>query len=165
MIRLGEIGLLAQRSVLRDMGSGFREKREHFDATDLLFWFVIVVGIFVALGIIARILGRHDKHRLFNSPMGLFRALCRAHELDRNSRRLLLRIAKVHELTPSARLFLEPSCFDLQRLGPAFEPRQAEIQALAKRIFAQPESEPSAQPADQQLLQPAGELLAQPDGK
>jgi hypothetical protein len=143
MIRLGGLGLLADRSALRDLGSGFREKREHFDATDLLFWFLIVVGIFVVLAVVARVLGRHDKHRLFNSPQALFKALCRAHELDRSARRLLLRIAHAQQLNPPARLFLEPALFDLQRLGPAFQSRQTEIEALAGKIFGQRETEPA----------------------
>jgi hypothetical protein len=146
MILPGELGLLAQRSVLRDMGSGFREKREHFDATDLFFWFLIVVGIFVALGVLARILGRHDKHRLFNSSRALFRSLCRAHDLDRSARRLLVRIARAQGLSPPARLFLEPACFEPEQLGPAFQTREAEIRRLAKKLFAQGETPPAAKP-------------------
>jgi hypothetical protein len=143
MTRLGGLALLADRSVLRDMGSGFREKREHFDATDLLFWFLIVVGIFIVLAVVARVLGRHDKHRLFNNPRVLFKALCRAHELDRAARRLLMRIARAQELNPPARLFLEPKLFELQRLGPAFQSRQAEIESLASKIFGDRETEPA----------------------
>ncbi len=146
-----ELVLLAQRSSLfRDMGSGFREKREHFDATDLFFWFLIVIGIFVALGILARVLGRHDKHRLYNSPRALFRALCRAHALDRRDRRLLLQIAKSEQLNPPARLFLEPACFQLSRLGPEFQSRRTAIEDLAKKIFAAaPPADPVKAPAAQ----------------
>jgi hypothetical protein len=135
--------LLAERSLLRDMGSGFREKREHFDATDLFFWFLIVIGIFVAIGVVARILAGHDKHRLFNSPRALFRTLCRAHELDRSARRLLLQIAHAQQLRPPARLFLEPAAFQPERLGPAFGPQRSAIEALARKIFAQA-AEPEA---------------------
>ncbi len=143
MISIGTFGLLAERSVLRDMGSGFREKREHFDATDLFFWFLIIIGIFVALAVLARILGRHDKHRLFNSSQGLFRSLCRAHELDRAARRLLQQIARAQGLNPPARIFLEPACFELARANPELEHRQGEIQRLARQLFAASEAAPA----------------------
>jgi len=138
MTSLTHLGLWAERSMLRDMGSGFREKREHFDATDLLFWFLLVIGIFVALAVLARILGRHDKHRLYNSPRALFRSLCRAHELDGAARRLLRQIARSQGLAPPARVFLEPACFEATRTSPELQHRQADINRLAKQLFAAP---------------------------
>ena len=56
-------------------GSGFREKREHFDATDLLLWFLLAIGILRRVGLLSWLLAGSDKHQLFNSPRGLFRAL------------------------------------------------------------------------------------------
>ncbi len=137
------LGLLAERSVFRDMGSGFREKREHFDATDLLFWFLLLIGVFVALAVVARILGRNDKHRLYNNPRALFRSLCRAHELDVAARRLLRQIARSQGIVPPARLFLEPACFEPARTSVELQHRQAEIDGLARKLFAPSDAAPT----------------------
>ena len=128
--------LLADRSLLRDMGSGFRDKQENQGGTDMLLWIGIVVGVFVAIAIVAHFVARRDKRQIFNSSRGLFRALCRAHQLDFASRRLLRWIARDQQVEPAARLFLEPEQFEPENMSPALNSRAAEIMALRKRLFA-----------------------------
>jgi hypothetical protein len=132
---LATVLLLADRQLFHDMGAGFREKQQQFDAMDVLLWILLPIGFFVAVGILARILARSDKHQLFNSPRRLFRTLCRAHQLDRPSRWLLLQIARAEGIEQPARLFLEPQRFRREATHPALEGKQAAIDALAARLF------------------------------
>ncbi len=127
--------LLASRSLFRDMGAGFREKRTHFDATDIVLWIVLGIGFFICVGLLARLVARSDKHQLFNSPRGLFRSLCRAHQLDRSARRLLVRIARARGIDQPARLFIEPSSFRSPAVHSALAGKNAAIEALAARLF------------------------------
>jgi hypothetical protein len=127
--------LLASRSLFRDMGAGFREKRTHFDATDIALWIGLGVGFFICVGVVARLVARSDKHQLFNSPRRLFRTLCRAHQLDRSARRLLVQIARAQGIDQPARLFLEPNCFRSPAVHSALAGKDAAIEALAARLF------------------------------
>jgi hypothetical protein len=129
--------LLAGRSsIFRDMGSGFREKRESFEPTDLLWWVFVAAVVIAAFGVVAGILAKQDKHRLFNSPRALFNALCKAHGLDRVSRALLKQVARAQQVTVPARLFLEPSWFEPNMLGPELQSQREAIAILRKRLFA-----------------------------
>jgi hypothetical protein len=144
--------LLADRSLFRDMGSGFREKRQHFDGTDILLWILLAIGFFVFVGFLSRLLARSDSHQLFNSPRRLFRALCRAHRLDRSARRLLVQIAQVHQLDQPAHLFLQPGRFQLEPLPATLAGKKNAIAALAARLFppvatAPATSRPAGEPA------------------
>ena len=147
MQTLNNVYLLADRSLFKDMGSGFRAKREHFDASDLLLWFGIVIGVFVVIGIVAKIVASRDKRQLYNSPRGLFRALCRAHGLDRPSRRLLSRIARAQELAQPARLFLEPERYSEAKVSEQFREERAAIELLRKKLFENPVAAPGPRTA------------------
>jgi hypothetical protein len=129
--------LAAGRDVFRDMGSGFREKRETFEPTDLIPWVIVIVGLFVALTVLSWILARRDKSEHFNSPRALFRAIAKAHELDRGSRRLLWQLAREQGLAQQpARVFLEPDRFESAQLGAAIRSQHAALAALRAKLFA-----------------------------
>jgi hypothetical protein len=132
---VGSVLLLADRQLFHEMGAGFREKQQQFDATDVLLWILLPVGFFVLVGLLARLLARSDKHQLFNSPRRLFRTLCRAHQLDRPARWLLVQIARAEGIEQPARLFLDPECFRRESTHPALEGKRAAIEALAARLF------------------------------
>ena len=94
---LGSALLLADRSLFRDMGAGFREKREHFDALDVLLWILLAIGFFVFVGLLSWLLARQRQasalqqpakivpHALPRSPVGSARSL--AAGADRSGRR------------------------------------------------------------------------------
>jgi hypothetical protein len=132
---IGAALLLADRQLFHEMGAGFREKRQQFDAMDVLLWILLPVGFFVCVGLLARILARGDKHQLFNSPRRLFRTLCRAHQLDRPARWLLVQIARAEGIEQPARLFLDPQCFRRAQEHPDLEAKRAAIKTLATRLF------------------------------
>jgi hypothetical protein len=132
-----KLTLLANRSsIFRDMGSGFREKRESFDPTDLLWWAFVAALVIAVFGVVASVLARQDKRRLYNSPRALFHALCKAHGLDRASRTLLMQMARAQKLPLPARLFLEPDRFEPAMLAPEMRTQREAIAALRKRLFA-----------------------------
>ncbi len=128
--------LFADRSrIFRDLGSGFREKRESFEPTDLLWWVLAAVVVIAVFGAIGSLLARQDKRRLYSSPRALFRALCKAHALDRTSRQLLRQMAHAQKLKVPARLFLEPDRFEPAVLARELRGQQDAIAALGKRLF------------------------------
>lgn len=132
--------VLASRSRLRDMGSGFRYKRQQFDGADLIAWIMIGVGVLVVIALVARLMASRDKHELYNSPRALFRALANAHGLDWRSRLLLKRIARAQDVTMPARLFVEPGRFTEAKLPASLEPKRTEIERLRERLFGAAQS-------------------------
>lgn len=134
-----KLTLFADRSnIFRDMGSGFREKRESFEPTDLLWWVLVVAVVFAVFGAVGSILANQDKRRLYNSPRALFRTLCKAHNLDRSSRLLLRQMAYALKISIPARLFMEPDRFEPARLPLELRPQHEAIAALGKRLFEKP---------------------------
>jgi len=59
---------------------------------------------------------QRDRNR--NSPWQLFADLCKAHKLSRCERKLLYRLAQQHQLDQPAMLFVEPSCYNAEKVGP-----------------------------------------------
>lgn len=128
--------LLAERSPLRDMGSGFRDRREHFDPLQLLPWLVVLAVVAAALVVVSRYLNGKDNRRLYNNPQALFRSLCQAHELSRADQRLLWQLARHLELEQPAELFLDPQRFCAAIVEPEFRRHQEVLDALAEKLFA-----------------------------
>ncbi|HVT27339.1 MAG TPA: hypothetical protein VHE81_04910 [Lacipirellulaceae bacterium] len=70
-----------------------------------------------------------------NNPMRLFAELCRAHHLDRPSRRLLKQLAAAHRLKCPGVLFVEPDYFDTTSLPPALKPSANDLRHLRHMLF------------------------------
>jgi hypothetical protein len=103
---------------------------------------IIVGGVLAAL-LLAKWMARHDTTRRIYSPRALFRQLCKAHNLDWSSRRLLKRIAQSHGLAHPARLFLEPQRFALESLAPELADRAEQIEYLREQLFGDLNDEPT----------------------
>jgi hypothetical protein len=158
--------LLAQRSVLRDMGSGFRDRREmHW--VDLLPWALVLGTVIAVLMLISRFMNRRDSRRLYSSPRRLFGTLCRAHALDRASCRLLQQLARANAIAQPAQLFLDPDYFLPTRLTPELLRHQAAVAALREKLFAIDgelrKEEEGPPPMALDVLAPASSLAAQPE--
>jgi hypothetical protein len=128
--------LLADRNVFRDMGSGFRTKRATFQYSDLIAWIIVAALLIAALAFLARVVARREK-QTFSSPRALFRELCKAHDLDLASRRLLRRLARAAAIRQPARLFLEPQRFEPTALSADLRAQWPAIEALRAKLFAQ----------------------------
>ncbi len=139
MLQLGDVfqlTLLAAGDAFRNMGSGFRDKKEHFQPTDLIVWGLAFAGVFAGLIVLSRIVARHDKAELYNSPRALFRALSKVHGLSAQERRVLKRLARQRNLDPVASVFLTPEAFDTETLGKSLAGQADRIRALESRLFA-----------------------------
>jgi hypothetical protein len=128
--------LLAERNVFRDLGSGFRTKRETFQPSDLIAWIIVAVMVITVLAILARVVARREKQS-FDSPRALFQELCRAHRLDFANRQLLKRLARAAGVKQPARLFLEPQRFEPRNLPKDLQEKWPIIESLRSRLFGQ----------------------------
>jgi hypothetical protein len=67
-------------------------------------------------------------------PQRLFSALCRAHRLDRNQRRLILQLTDFYHLPQPGMLFLRPDRWDFANLS-GFTGNVQEVKLLGERLF------------------------------
>ena len=70
-----------------------------------------------------------------DSPTRLFHDLCRGHQLELATRRLLKKLALARGLESAAELFIEPNYFNPAGLPPAFEPSAHELQRFRRTLF------------------------------
>ena len=134
----------AEQTPWRSMGSGLRGTRARFDAGDVVTGLLIVAGIVLAMIFLSRYLAKHDRGRVYYNPKALFRSLCKAHGLDRRSRRFLWQVARWQRLAHPARLFLEPNRFDVANLSPQLRRQTEMLERLQATLFGTRES---SQPA------------------
>ncbi len=93
------------------------------------------VAIITVAWIVMRLVARRER-RQGHSPWCLFKELCTAHELSLRERQLLTRLAQHHRLEHPTALFIEPTWWEPQRLGPAWSKCLTELERLRKRLFA-----------------------------
>lgn len=127
--------LLAQGSRLDSLASGVRRKSNSFDGTDVLIGFAILAGVILAGSLLYMIMNRGERNTRCNSPKKLFRTLCRTHQLDRASRRILRQMASHQRLGQPARLFLEPERFEAVNLSPALRSQNEKVGELQAKLF------------------------------
>jgi hypothetical protein len=127
---------LAQIDKWREMGRDFQTDHSKLEP-GLIAASLVVLAIVVAfLWFLARLMNRQEGRRLFNNPQQLFRSLCRAHELSRADRRLLLQIGRIRKIFQPASLFLEPDQFDAASEQPVFHGQERALQRLRDHLFA-----------------------------
>lgn len=93
---------------------------------------VVIGGVCAAVVAINRIVRRRRRY----SHATLFSGLCKVHDLDGASRRLLTQAVRFHRLVQPARVFLEPKWLNPANLGPSFQCRSAELEELRGRLFS-----------------------------
>ena len=70
-----------------------------------------------------------------DSPTRLFHDLCRGHQLELATRRLLKKLALARGVESAAELFIEPNYFNPAGLPPALKPSAHELQQLRRTLF------------------------------
>ena len=70
-----------------------------------------------------------------NRPSRLFDELCKAHRLDRSSRRVLKQLAACRGLTDAGVLFIEPDHFDTSRIPAELTTSAKQIRQLRHQLF------------------------------
>jgi hypothetical protein len=138
MMHLPALGslLLAQIDKWEEMGRDFRTDHTKLDPGLITASIITLLVVIVFLWGLSRLLNRQEGRRLFNSPKQLLRSLCRAHELTRAQRRLLLQIARSQGMSQPASLFLEPERFDTAARQPQFKSQQDLLRQLRVRLFS-----------------------------
>ena len=76
------------------------------------------------------------RRRALNSPAQLLAELSTAHGLRYKQRQLLVRLARHHKLSQPALLFVEPTLWAAEKLGPTWDRARPELDALHKQLFA-----------------------------
>lgn len=130
--------LFARATWFDSMTHQFSGGNFRFGAFHMLVLVLIAVALAVVYWLAGRT-GRPGREQRYDHPRALFRALCRAHGLDRASRRLLDQLARQQRLSDPARLFLEPERFEAVNLGASLKPRRHQFVALRDHIFAETE--------------------------
>ena len=116
------------------MGRRFRPGGSNISTEDLIALLVVLVAVSAAICLLSRYLAMREK-RGHNSPRRLFRELCRIHGIGWSQRQLLRQLARWHRLPHATELFVQPHCFEVQELGPAFANRHGQLTALRERLF------------------------------
>jgi len=126
------LSLIAVRDV--EVWGRFDHERPGIGTSEL-----IVIGSIVLLlaGTLAwQILRRrHQREFLTDSASKLFGELCRAHRLDRSSRRLLKKLAAERGINNEAELFVEPHYFDTTNLTATLKSSAVELRQLRHKLF------------------------------
>jgi hypothetical protein len=143
--------LVAEVDRFRSLGSRFRGRSAELRGDDLLIGLLLLIAAIGLLHLLSRLLARQQRPRAFNKPKALFRDLCRAHALDRASRRLLWELARWRKLDQPGRLFLEPEHFEAPDLSTALKARGEELEALRDRLFAKRFAEEEPRPAEKEI--------------
>ena len=135
--------LFAQENRLSQASEQFRHTKGTFTLEDL----VLGVGLFLAAGfglyLLSKLISRRERRQTYYHPRKLFDELCTAHALNRSDRRVLLDLARFHDLDDPGRLFLEPDRFDKSHLDEELLERASELFAIRDTLFASPEGDGS----------------------
>jgi hypothetical protein len=157
--------LLADFEVVKSMSNRFHGKQAQLHTSDLMMGLgLLSILVLVAWGL-ARLTRKGDDRPSYHSNRSLFRELCRAHGIERAGRALLQKLAKSRDLPP-AQLFLDPDCWQPEKLDPQWAPAANHFQALHDRLFAIVDeaeaAEAEAAEAETTTAEPA-EAAQQPD--
>jgi hypothetical protein len=100
--------LFAEADHWREMGRDFRVDHEKLDPTLKVASLIVLVAVVAFLWFLHRLMNRQEGRRVYNSPIQLFRSLCRLHELSGAERRALAYLARGEQSPQPASLFLSP---------------------------------------------------------
>ena len=130
--------LLAERSRLDNLSEPFKRPSAGMDPGEVTRALAILAVIIVSAWLLLRLRTAQERRRPYDSPLRLFLALCKAHNLRWSERWLLWRLARAQRLKEPARLFLEPQRFDAAGSGPALAGRAARLRRIRDQLFSDP---------------------------
>jgi hypothetical protein len=93
------------------------------------------LAIVICLWILSSYLAA-ERERNKNSPWRLFADLCKAHKLSRRERSIVHRLAQQLQLEQPAILFVEPTWYCAEKVGPSWDQCGEDLDRLRQRLFA-----------------------------
>ena len=132
MLFATESSKTALASIAALVAASSRASADSGEALVYILTAALVIGVVVGSLVFAN---KAAHRRRTNSHPGLFAGLCQHHKLDPNRRNLLKAIGQAHRVRYAARVFLDPTLFDPNRLPPALRSRTDEILALRQQLF------------------------------
>jgi len=125
-------------SVAQPRAVGLLAATSRLSTAETITYLTLALGGVSLIALGAWAANRMMHRQRFESHGGLFRSLCRIHELGRGHRRLLKRAARQLRLAMPGQLFTEPDLLTLARLGPAFRAQASELARLRALLFEEP---------------------------
>jgi hypothetical protein len=130
--------LIARNRDLRGLREGFSSVGFDDKAVETLLVTAGLLFVCLVLLLIGRYARRFENLKSYDSHPELFRELCRLHNLDWSSRRLLKKLAMQWELTSPAQLFVEPERFNTTRLPIEWQQQAKHLEHLRQQLFEKP---------------------------
>lgn len=118
-----------------DFGRGFRGASSQRSWQDLIPYVTVFTVVCVGWGVYNYLKRRNDMTERCSDPHKLFRELAQAHQLDGQSRRLLLALGRALNLSQPAQVFVTPAAFEPGGLPTALRGRAEELKRLRERLF------------------------------
>lgn len=124
--------LLANKDAWKNMGDRFSGDHLMLQTEDIVGLAVIIIS-FVVGYLVLQWLAARQKNGQKHCPKDLFRELCEAHGLERQERKLLVKIANALELSDRTGLFVRPDLFERRLVYEAVG--KDESRQLKSRLF------------------------------
>ena len=121
--------------LLAEIGDNFPQSGKRLNWSDLWPYGIAVVVVAIVAAIVTKVCRRNDMTERCDDPDKLFRELCRAHQLDRGSVRLLGQLAAHWQLQQPAQVFLTPAAFNPTRLPASLHAKAPQLAKLRTRLF------------------------------
>ncbi len=137
---IGDGWLLGQTDRFSAMGRQFRHGRENSDFTSAIILSIVLALVGVTAWLIVKYLSRKEKAG-YRNPKELFLDLCRAHQLNRRERALLLQLAQDHQLAQPAAIFLSPRLFESAQEPDSEAAQREALLQIRDRLFGAPADE------------------------
>ncbi len=131
-----QVWLFAQRSNWEHLGKRFSGEQAEVSLLDMVAMGCAVLFFVAAVLLLKKFASLWDGTSSIYRPQGLFRELCRAHQLNRADRQLLKHLASLGQLEHPAMLFVQPERFERANLPEELEASTEELAQLRDRLFA-----------------------------
>ncbi len=127
--------LFAERARLSDMGRKFRESASGGNYFELAILVLVLIGVGVGIWLLVRRVQTSERGS-YHDSRSLFTELCDVHELSREQRQLLGRLAESQATPQPAHIFLDPDRFDVAASELASDEERVHVERLRALLFA-----------------------------
>ena len=119
-----------------EIGDNFPQSGKRLNWSDLWAWGIVAVVAAIATLIVLQLRKRNDMDQPCDNPWKLFRELCRVHNLDGSSQRLLAQLTVARRFEQPAQVFLTPGAFEPADLPASMKDRADQLLRLRSQLFS-----------------------------